>query len=188
MFRCTRLFLATTGEISAALAHMGLTMVQAADAKTLRARYLDLTRRNHPDAGGDERTMRDVIEAFRVLGEVTPAERAHYSDDILRQSQKPQPSTPSGYGKGGHNNGQKWYPLRDLENGRRVRATSFWMETLFQICVIIFVGWMMKTQAKRIADRKAKADAAKVEADVLEAKNEHLRWLRGPTPGEKSLS
>lgn len=131
MFRCTRLFLATTGEISAALAHMGLTMAQAADAKTLRARYLDLTRRNHPDAGGDERTMRDVIEAFRVLGEVTPAERAHYSSREAPPTDRPT-----------HPRTVRWMtPVCDEPKERTLKQTmASWG---VQLCVLIFVVWML---------------------------------------------
>ena len=57
----------TTREVNVALSHMGMTMTDASDAKTLKKKYHDLVRRNHPDAGGDELTMKEVINAFNVF-------------------------------------------------------------------------------------------------------------------------
>ena len=84
MFCGTRLHFVrvyTTRELNIALSHMGLTMTDASDAKMLKKKYHDLVRRNHPDAGGDERTMKDVINAFQVLSETLVAEKEqHYAD------------------------------------------------------------------------------------------------------------
>ena len=93
MFRCcSRLFLATTREITVALSMMGLTMAEASDAKGLKEKYLDLVRRNHPDAGGDERRMKEVVRSFQVLSRITHAERLRHTEET--RPQKPLKSEP----------------------------------------------------------------------------------------------
>ena len=115
MFRCTSLRFATTREINIALSHMGMTLTDASDTKTLKKKYHDLVRRNHPDAGGDERKMRDVINAFKVLTEVTAAEREHFTS-------KPSPPKADGYG---YDDGYGYQTTRDHgRTNHRQRETN----------------------------------------------------------------
>src|SRR5579885_508336 len=50
----------------------------SADREAIRHAYLDLARSHHPDAGGDPAVMRQVNDAWKVLG----SERARRSYDI----------------------------------------------------------------------------------------------------------
>ena len=84
MLRLSLNRLATTSEITVALRHMGLSYEDSDDSAVLKARYKELVRRHHPDAGGDERTMRDIITSFRVLTEAAE-ERLQRREEEINQ-------------------------------------------------------------------------------------------------------
>ncbi len=60
---------------------------RSADQATIRHAYRDLARATHPDAGGDEREMMRINEAWRVLGD--PAQRASYDAQMCQPAPGP---------------------------------------------------------------------------------------------------
>ena len=69
-----------------------LGVAPSAGDDEVRRAYRDLARRLHPDHHGDEQRMRDVNEAWRVLGDAT--RRRRYDAD-RRTSARPAATAPS---------------------------------------------------------------------------------------------
>jgi curved DNA-binding protein CbpA len=66
-----------------------LGVAPVADALAIRAAYRSLARTNHPDAGGDERVMIRLNEAWHVLG--NPVRRAYYDASQAAAAVAPAP-------------------------------------------------------------------------------------------------
>jgi len=55
-------------DVHRALRCLGLTLSEARESSTLRARYHSLAKVVHPDTpGGDSRRMQEIVEAYKVL-------------------------------------------------------------------------------------------------------------------------